>query len=329
MFLFPFFFFLLSRVSSVQQPSRFKSIAMSSDGGLQVAITSSATYSYTVNGGWVLSTASGLQNQLQITMNTDASKYTISGNDGYIYYTGSTYSTNSWTNQGTSLLSSADVIKYSSMDRDPTNVDQIMAESETTSVFVSEANAAFVEKTVGKICSATAIGTSYQLAWSSDITTIYKSSNYFVSYDTSLSVPSGWSTASLTSFSGNLNMTRLLVTSTLGTQIYDGTSWTSVNTESSQFGGMSTDGKYMVTLKGPVVQMSFNYGTNWNSAFTTNLSITPTAVAISEDGSKISMVSGLSIYQGTGCSNTGCTSLSKISISVNPVSYVVEIKKDL
>lgn len=320
---------IAAAVMGLQQPSIFKSVAMNSDGTLQLAISSSDTYAYTTSGGWQLASASGLTNQLQIAMSTDGSKYTISGNDGYSFFTGSTYSSSAWTSQGTSSLSGAEVISYCSMDRNPTSVDQILAENEVASVLTSAAEAAFVPHSVTSKCSVTAIGTAYQMAWTADATTIYRSTDYFATSPTEITtVPTGWaSSAILTSFAGNLDESALLATSNLGTamSVDAGATWTIVNSGSSQFCAMSTDGTYMVTLAGPDVQMSFDQGSSWNAAFSTNLSYTPTSVAISEDGSLITMVAGLRIYQATGCTNTGCTSITFVSIRVNPVSYAVEI----
>lgn len=332
-----------SQCLTLTTQSPFQGIAINSDGSLQIAITSSEIYYYTPNSYWKKSSeTTGLTGQTGVRITKEGSTMIIAGKSGWKFYTDCSYSSSSLT-IGTPSFTGIDGIDTVAMSSSDTDTNVVLG-TKSKGIWVLWSGAAQFKRVtrtgigigplMGQIGgSATSLTALFSYPFS--LLQMYQCTDgqNFLSFP-SRGVDewkSGGGGGSSNNNNKDVTITSMVtddtgsiigITSDAGVLISRdlGLTWTTPSSPSaypavfetcSQGMAMTPSGTVIAVMVGNRIFYSSNSGNTFSFLFQVNKS--PTAIAVSADGSSVTVVGDLYIFQGLGCSSSGCASVNNLS----------------
>lgn len=313
----------------------FQGIAMNYNGSLQIAITSNEMYIYTINGYWQkASENTGMTGQKIVRMTNDGSSLIVGGSDGWKYYQNCLFDSNSFTLSITNStgIDSIDTMAMSSSSSN-TNIILGTRGRGIWSLWMGSNQFERITRTgvgIGPLMNqigASAVSLSGMFSYPFSLTQMYQSTDgqSFIGYSTrGVGLWSSYgSNVTITSMVTDDQSSIIGITSDQGVLFSTnlGQTWTSppspslysgIFQSSSQGMAMSASGTHIAIMSGNLIFYSSNSGTSFHLLFQVNKS--PTAIAISSDGSSVTVVGNLFIFQGLGCNSSGCSKINNLSI---------------
>lgn len=333
--------FFFSQCLTQTTHSPFQGIAINSDGSLQIAITSSEIYYYTPNSYWKKSSeTTGLTGQTGVRLTKEGSSMIIAGKSGWKFYTDCSYSSSSFTigSPSSTGIDAIDTVAMSSSDTD-TNV---VLGTKSKGIWVLWLGAAQFERVtrtgigigplMGQIGGSAASLTAL-FSYPFSLLQMYQCTDgqSFLSFPTRGvdEWKSGGSSSldrkkdvTITSMVTDDTGSIIGITSDVGVLISRdlGLTWTTPSSPSaysavfetsSQGMAMTPSGTVIVVMVGNCIFYSSNSGNTFSFLFQVNKA--PTAIAVSADGTSVTVVGDLYLFQGLGCSSSGCTTVNNLS----------------
>lgn len=329
------------------QPDGFVGISMNSDGSYQIACTGNQWFYWTsTTDTWAVGTPTNLTGMNGVGISEDQSPVSVlfSGTDGFRYFESVVPGDINTSQPTTSGIANTNSLSLSG-SLAAQQVTQIMGTLDDAVWTSFESSRQFIKvlrvgtvvgskiKPIGIVACSNVSGTSKYRALDNTSSTMYSSSDgqVFTKKDSNLSWtsvnPPVLTSLNLAQDGSNL----IIVTSSAGIRYStnDGNTWLSygsaVDNLPVQDCAMSTDRSKVVVISGYDIHYSTNYGFTFYQIYPTStapkgLPETPLRVAINDSGNMVTVVSQLSIYQGSLSGSVW--SWSSVSIESTPATYV-------